>query len=70
MESSSSKSESKSSSKVKEPKPAEAPGPIDPAHESGSWEQTLAEQEARDKARADRRSKVDRSESRVLPPSS
>jgi hypothetical protein len=30
---------------------AEAPGPITPEHESGSWEQTLAEQEARDKTR-------------------
>jgi hypothetical protein len=31
------------------PSDAEAPGPITPEHESGSWEQTLAEQEARDK---------------------
>jgi hypothetical protein len=30
---------------------AEAPGPITPEHESGSWEQTLAEREAKDKAR-------------------
>jgi hypothetical protein len=28
------------------PRDAEAPGPIDPEHESGSWEQTLAGQEA------------------------
>ena len=31
------------------PSDAEAPGPITPEHESGSWEQTLKEQEARDK---------------------
>lgn len=30
---------------------AEAPGPITPEHESGSWEQTKAEQEAQEKAR-------------------
>jgi hypothetical protein len=30
---------------------AEAPGPITPEHESGSWEQTKREQEAQDKAR-------------------
>ena len=28
---------------------AEAPGPITPEHESGSWEQTLKQQEAREK---------------------
>jgi hypothetical protein len=28
------------------PRDAEAPGPIDPEHESGSWEQTLAAQES------------------------
>jgi hypothetical protein len=59
---------SSSSSKVKEPEPATAPGPIDPAHESGSWEQTVAEQEAREKAREDRRKAgPDRSESRRTP---
>jgi hypothetical protein len=30
---------------------AEAPGPITPEHESGSWEQTKREQEAQEKAR-------------------
>jgi hypothetical protein len=30
---------------------AEAPGPITPEHESGSWEQTLAEREAQEKTR-------------------
>lgn len=29
------------------PSDAEAPGPITPEHESGSWEQTLDEQDAR-----------------------
>lgn len=28
---------------------AEAPGPITPEHESGSWEQTLAERGAKEK---------------------
>jgi hypothetical protein len=31
----------------KKPSDAEAPGPITPEHESGSWEQTQEEQEAR-----------------------
>lgn len=31
------------------PSDADAPGPITPEHESGTWEQTEAEQEARDK---------------------
>jgi hypothetical protein len=37
------------------PSDAEAPGPITPEHESGSWEQTLEEQEARGKAREEQR---------------
>jgi hypothetical protein len=61
-------SSSSSSGKVKEPEPATAPGPIHPDHESGSWEQTLAEQEARAKAREDsRKNRPDRSESRRSP---
>jgi hypothetical protein len=39
-----------------QPSDADAPGPITPEHESGSWEQTLEEQEARDKAREERKS--------------
>lgn len=38
-----------------EPSDAEAPGPITPEHESGSWEQTQQEQEAREEAREDRK---------------
>lgn len=67
--SSSSKSSSSSSSKSTSAPEATAPGPIDAAHESGSWEQTLAEQKAREEARKATASSVDRSESRVLPPS-
>lgn len=33
-----------------EPSDADAPGPITPEHESGSWEQTLEEQKAKEKA--------------------
>jgi hypothetical protein len=35
---------------------AEAPGPITPEHESGSWEQTREEQEAREEQREARKS--------------
>ena len=41
----------KAGQEVGEEVDAEAPGPITPEHESGSWEQTKAEQEAREKAR-------------------
>lgn len=44
-----------------EPSDAEAPGPISPEHESGSWEQTLAEQEARDKLQEARQGKSSKS---------
>jgi hypothetical protein len=50
------------------PSDAEAPGPITPEHESGSWEQTLAEQEARDKLDEVRTGKSSTGESETAAP--
>jgi hypothetical protein len=43
----SAKPASKNAPERKPPSDAEAPGPITPEHESGSWEQAQEEQEAR-----------------------
>lgn len=56
MESSSASSSSKASTSSKaadtsKPSDAEAPGPISPEHESGSFEQTMAVEDARVKLR-------------------
>jgi hypothetical protein len=65
---SSSSTSTKSKSSAKNAPEATAPGPIDPAHESGTWEQTNARLDAEADARRAGSSELDRSESRILPP--